>query len=122
MGADDAHIRRMKLFGMALCFLAALFFVEAKTAWASGDQFTPTEIAAVKVCDADRIPIVAFSDVQEAAPVRCAPAASWPGICLHVTGPDVKVLYRALTKPVSREIYRGEIPFALTNLPPPFNS
>jgi hypothetical protein len=41
-------------FGVALCFLAALFFVESKIAWAVVGNQCPTDIAAAKAQTADR--------------------------------------------------------------------
>ncbi len=122
MGAGETHIGRMRLVGVALCFLAALFFVEAKTAWASGDQFTPTEIASAKACDANKAQVVSIDGAYQAMQIRHAAHAASPGLCQKIQWLDVHVSYASQTKPVSRGIIHGEVPISLTNRPPPFNS
>ena len=45
------HPLRQFIYGLALCFLAALLAVEAKAAWAANNQ-SPNDISAVKLCPA----------------------------------------------------------------------
>lgn len=43
------HPLRQFIYGLTLCFLAALLAVEAKAAWAANNQ-SPNDITAVKLC------------------------------------------------------------------------
>ena len=43
------RVRRI-IFGLTLCFLAALFAVEAKAAWVANAGHTPNDFTAVKLC------------------------------------------------------------------------
>ena len=122
MGADAAQIKKVKLLGIAFCFLAALFFVEAKTAWAGGDQFTPTDIAAAKACDLDRIQIIAVTATPQAAPAKYAIRFAGPEFTQKFALVDTSVERTVLPQPTYCGICYGQAPFALTNRPPPFNS
>jgi len=54
MGGRLGRTTRVTMLGIALCFLAALFFVEAKTTWADSTGLSPTSITAAKARAADR--------------------------------------------------------------------
>jgi hypothetical protein len=45
------HPLRQFIYGLALCFLAALLAVEAKAAWAANNQ-SPNDVSAAKLCPA----------------------------------------------------------------------
>ncbi len=62
------------MFGIALCFLAALFFVEAKTAWVVIGNHSPIDIASAKAQTADRgLAITAHLQIRQPANNHSAP-------------------------------------------------
>lgn len=60
---------RQIVYGVALCFLAALLAIEAKAAWAASANGSPSDISAVKLCLSAIKPI-------ESRPAHTSPTAS----------------------------------------------
>src|ERR1700675_5058058 len=54
MAAPGRSTTRRTYLGIALCLLAALFFVEAKTAWAANCNHSPSDIESAKAHTVDR--------------------------------------------------------------------
>jgi len=73
------RVRRI-VFGLVLCFLAALLAVEAKMAWAGCSGNSPSDLTAIKLCPSIEKWIATGSDA--ASLHRPAATASWTGAAL----------------------------------------
>lgn len=122
MQADPAHRRKAKVLGAVFCFLAVLFFVEAKTAWAYTGHCSPADIAAAKACDTEKVDHSAeFKSLQIVPSVwqtstsfgLTAPELRLPsGFAVGQLMPDAQSNFAA---------QQGFLPFAHSSRPPPQN-
>lgn len=105
---------------MIFCFLAVLFFAEAKTAWASASHWSPTDIAAAKARDTDKT-----GNIAEFGLSNLASGASQAKTDFGLNASESRVpsafscRYLALeVRPVSA-FQQGSLHFSLANRPPP---
>jgi hypothetical protein len=118
MQADAACTLRVRFFGIALCFLAALFFMEAKTAWASANNLLPTDIAASKAGTMDRSLVMpGLVQVKQPADDLSLPAFSTLGPFSF----RIDSIPQRMDLPVGQSPahFPVSFPFAQFDLPPP---
>ena len=107
------------MFGIALCFLAALFFVEAKTAWVTIGNHSPTDIAAAKALAVERI--LATPLLSEAMqPVNGHTSMAFLAICAEAFSLPQPTQYRIdLLAGQNLRRISAFLSFAQFNRPPP---
>jgi len=119
MAAYAGRTTRGMMFGIALCFLAALFFVEAKTTWADSSNHSPIDIAAAKAQAVDRsLTPPVFAPVKQSALEHPVPQmyAVVLALLAFLLAP---VQRRANLLANGRRAYPAFFPFAHFDRPPP---
>jgi hypothetical protein len=119
MAASAGRKIRKGMFGIALCFLAALFFVEVKTAWADTGNHSPIDIAAAKARAVDRSQAVPERlQVKQPGCDHSAPAFS---TVLDLTAFRLAPEFQRIALPLGQTLARipASFPFAQFDRPPP---
>lgn len=117
-GREGRKTRGVK-FGVALCFLAALFFVESKIAWAVVGNQSPTDVAAAKAQTADRsLGVPLRADVKQTIRDHATPTfdAAWTAAPTR-TAPQLQL--RDLLAARRQPRVPARIPFTQFVRPPP---